>query len=303
MTMRAVWVGAVCLGLLGGVGAARPAAAQMETREGIALQNQILQLQRQIQALAQRSASGGGYPSYPPQAYPPSGAYPPPGPSAANSDTVTRLLTRVDSLEGAVRELRGRVEELNNQIQQQTAQLGKRIEDLQFQVQNPQRPAPASTGAATPPASPPASPMTAPHQAAGTAPAPAYARGTPEFALQEGDAALARHEYAAAEQDARGVLANRASPRAYDAQFLLAQALLGQKQYSQAAIAYDDTYNRQKKGAHAQDALLGLADALVAINEKRAACDTLTKLRAEFPAPRADVRERAAQAGRRAGCK
>ncbi len=294
MTMRAVWAGAVCLGLLVGVGGAGPAAAQMETREGIALQNQILELQREIQVLSQRNA-GGGYP-----AYPAPGGYPPAS-STANSDIVTRLLTRVDALEGAVRELRGRVEELNNQIQQQTAQLGKRLDDLQFQVQNPQHAAPPSAAVPTapPPGPPPASLVTPPRQA-GT---PAPARGTPEFALQEGDAALARHDYAAAEQDAHGVLANRASPRAYDAQFLLAQALLGQKQYSQAAIAFDDTYNRQKKGAHAQDALLGLADALVAINEKRAACDTLTKLRSEFPAPRADVRDRAAQAGRRAGCK
>ena len=78
---------------------------------------------------------------------------------------------------------------------------------------------------------------------------------------------------------------NRTSPRAYDAQFLLAQALMGQRQYSQAAIAYDDAYNRARKGAHAPDALLGLANALIAINEKKAACDTLAKLRAEYPSP------------------
>ena len=52
----------------------------------------------------------------------------------------------------------------------------------------------------------------------------------------------------------------RTSPRAYDAQFLLAQALIGERQYSQAAIAYDDTYNRARKGAHAPEALLGLAE-------------------------------------------
>ena len=53
-----------------------------------------------------------------------------------------------------------------------------------------------------------------------------------------------------AEQAAREVLTgSRTSPRAYDAQFLLAQALLGQRQFSQAAIAYDDTYNRSRKGA------------------------------------------------------
>ncbi len=121
--------------------------------------------------------------------------------------------------------------------------------------------------------------------------------------MQEGQAALQRGDFGGAEQNAREVLANRASPRAYDAQFLLAQALLGERQYSQAAIAFDDAYNRQKKGSHAQDSLLGLADALTAINEKRAACDTLGKLRAEFPMRPPDVQDRAAQVGRRAGCR
>jgi TolA-binding protein len=124
------------------------------------------------------------------------------------------------------------------------------------------------------------------------------------MAIQEGNAALARRDYPAAEAAARAVLTgNRTSPRAYDAQFLLAQALVGQRQFSQAAIAYDDTYNRSRKGAHAPDALLGLANSLIAINEKKAACDTLGKLRAEYPTPRPDIHEAAAAAAQRAGCK
>ena len=123
------------------------------------------------------------------------------------------------------------------------------------------------------------------------------------MALQQGSAALARRDYQAAEQAAREVLAVRTSPRAYDAQFLLAEALAGQRQFSQAAIAFDDSYNRSRKGLHAQDALLGLANSLAAINEKKAACETLAKLRGEFPTPRPDVREAAAAAAQRAGCR
>jgi TolA-binding protein len=122
--------------------------------------------------------------------------------------------------------------------------------------------------------------------------------------LQEGNAALARRDYAGAEQAAREVLTgSRTSPRAYDAQFLLAEALMGQHQYSQAAIAYDDTYNRARKGAHAPDALLGLANALIAINEKKAACDSLGKLRAEYPTLRSETRDAATASAQRAGCR
>ena len=138
------------------------------------------------------------------------------------------------------------------------------------------------------------------------APAPAVAdpdgKRTPELALQEGHAALARRDYQAAERSAKEVMSNRTSPRAYDGQFLLAQALVGEKQFAQASIAFDDAYHRSPKGRHAQDALLGLAGALTAINEKRAACETLGRLRMEFPQVRADLQDTITKTNDRAGC-
>ena len=49
--------------------------------------------------------------------------------------------------------------------------------------------------------------------------------------------------------------------------------------------------------------LLGLANALTAINEKRAACATLDKLKAEFSSPRADLKDQIAASRQRAGCR
>ena len=122
--------------------------------------------------------------------------------------------------------------------------------------------------------------------------------------MQEGNAALARRDYAAAEAAAREVLAaGRGAPRGADAQFLLAQALAGRRDHQAAALAYDEAYNRSRTGARAPDALLGLANALVALNERPAACATLDKLRAEFPNARADLREAASAARGRAGCR
>jgi TolA-binding protein len=285
------------------------ALAQVESREGIALQNQILDLRRQMQALQDQSGRGGGSPTYLGR-----GAYPPP--SGGSSDLVAQLLTRVDALEEQVRQLRGRIDQTQNEVQRQSAELGKRMEDMAFQAQNPQGgappgPRPAPMQAAPPPQPPPSSlALLPPPTSLGGPPSgpsgqpPGTARRAPELAIQDGNAALARRDYLAAEQAAREVLSgNRTSPRAYDAQFLLAQALMGQRQYSQAAIAYDDAYNRSKVGSHAPDALLGLANSLIAINEKKAACDTLTKLRAEYPSPRPDIREAMSGSAQRAGCR
>ena len=299
----------------------QPAWAQLESREAIALQNEIMALRQQVQNL-QGDQGRGNNPTYLGR-----GASPPP--TTGGSDIVAQLLARVDTLEEQVRQLRGRVDETDNQVQRQGADLGKRIDDLAFQV-NPQGapparhvcPCPADLVAAA-----------EPHAADARRRRPtAHRRGLRRTAVclwrtacararraratrgsgasyagggdQDGNAALARRDYPAAEAAAREVLTgNRTSPRAYDAQFLLAQALNGQRQYSQAAIAYDDTYNRSRKGVHAADALLGLANSLTAINEKKAACDTLAKLRAEYPTPRPDLRDAMVVSTQRAGCR
>jgi TolA-binding protein len=274
---------------------ARPAAAQIDSREGIALQNQIYQLRQELRTLADQAARGGSRPP----------AYSPPPPVSGGGDIVAQLLTSVDSLEEQVRQLRGRIDETENLLQRQNADLNKRIDDLAFQM-NPQ-------GGATPPGNsqpanaPPPGPLPGQGLGAGPQQQPPPPRPTgprpPEIALQDGNAALARHDYMAAEAAAREVLANRTSPRAYDAQIVLAQALSGERQYAQAAIAFDDAYNRSRKGSHAQDALVGLASSLAAINEKKASCDTLSRLHAEFPQPRPDIRDSEQVIAQRAGCR
>lgn len=272
---------------------AAPVWAQVDSREGIALQNQIYQLRQELKAVQDQSGRGGNSGSRAP-------AYaPPPQQQFGGNDLVAQLLTRVDALEDQVRQLRGRIDETQNQLQRQNEDLGKRIDDLAFQVspQGGRQPtAPSSSGPQGPaPIAPPLPPPPpAPRQAGPR---------TPENVLQEGNAALARRDYPAAEAAAREVLANRTSPRAYDARLLLAQALSGQRQYAQAAIAFDDAYNSSRKGSHAQDALLGLAGSLSAINEKKAACDTLNRLRSDFPQPRADIATAASVTAQKAGCR
>jgi TolA-binding protein len=303
--------------------AAVPARAQIESREGIALRDQIDELRHEVQILQDRVSNGRG------GSLLGSAAQVPPPPSMAGGNDVTaRLLVRVDQLDEQVRQLRGRIDELQNQLQQQTADLGKRIDDLTFLVENPKAAAAAaasarqSAAAGTTSAPPsPTGPMTPPPPTGvlGTIPAgppggaPPYAGPpgttrppprTPELAMQDGTAALARRDYATAEADAREILNNnRTSPRAYDAMFLLAQAQSGQHQYSQAALSYDDVYNRSRKGPHAPDALLGLANALVGLNDKPSACQALTKLHAEFPTLRSDLHDQVAFTYGRAGCR
>jgi TolA-binding protein len=272
------------------------AFAQVDSREGIALQNQILELRRDLQDLRNRDAGGDSGSVLTGRRHPDSGG-------GANGDLVASLLDRVQSLEDQVRQLRGRVEEIDNRTRLGMADLNKQLGDLNFRLGS-------GAGAAPPPASPGLTPPPLARSGAAppvAAPAPGPAPGpvprTPELGLQEGNAALARRDYAAAEAAAREVLAgNRVSPRAYDAQYLLAEALDGKRDYAQAAIAYDDAYNRAKTGAHAPESLIGLARSLNAINEKRSACEIVAKLAHEFPNLAPGLRDEARGVQQRAGC-
>ena len=116
-----------------------PARAQVDSREGIALQNEIYQLRQDLRALQdQIGRGGGGGASY---TRPP--AYQPPPQSSVGNDLVAQLLTRVDALEEQVRTLRGRIDETENQVQRQGTDTNKRIDDLAFQINSQAGGAPA----------------------------------------------------------------------------------------------------------------------------------------------------------------
>ncbi len=255
--------------LAAGLAGAGPARAQMDSREAIALQNQILELRRDLQS--QRGA---------PVLAPPVRRG---GDGGGGSELAAQLLDRVTQLEDDVRRLRGQLDEQANAARRQGDDLAKQIGDLNFRLQ---------------PAAGPGAPVSAPAGAGGSG------RRPPELAMQEGNAALARRDYPVAEAAAREVLGGgRNGPRSGDAQFLLAQALMGKRDYAGAAVAYDDAYNRSRSGSRAPDALLGLANALGGLNDRANACAALDRLHTEFPAPRSDVREAEAAARGRSGCR
>ena len=184
---------------------AAPARAQMDSREAIQLQNQILELKRDLQQLRGGAGSStlGGYRASPPPA----------APSGNVNDATAALLNRVLALEDQMRDLRGQIQQSDNAHTQAEQQLRKDLDDLNFKLGSGPPPARGPSQAqATPPSPVPAN--------------PAAPRRTPELAMQEGNAALARRDYPAAEAAAREVLAGPRGPRALDAQFLLALSLI-----------------------------------------------------------------------------
>ncbi|TDH50060.1 tetratricopeptide repeat protein, partial [Dankookia rubra] len=125
----------------------------------------------------------------------------------------------------------------------------------------------------------------------------------PERALSEGQAALGRRDFAAAEAAAREVLAVRGTPRAYDARFLLADAEFGQRNWQDAAVAYGEAYKANAKGSRAPEALIGFGTSLANLNQKREACDAFALVQSEYPQLRGAMKERLEAGRQRAGCR
>ena len=296
----------ICLAALIATGGR--ARAQLESREAISLQNQILELRHELEQ--SQNAGGAGAPMAPPSSGQ-SGFSADQGGGQAGADLTgiaPQLLDRVQTLEGQVRDLRGELDQLSNQVQQQNAALAKQIGDLNFALQ--QAHGGAGLASSAPPAAEPSGlpdqdPNAGPALAAPVVarPPPPAVHRTPEALLAAGNAAVARRDYASAESDARDVLAGPRGPRQVDAQFLLGQSLAGQRQYQQAAVAYYDAYNRSPRSGRAPDALLGVSVSLIALGDKPAACQALAKLHAEFPAPPPRARNAYFALRGRAGCR
>lgn len=264
---------AVLMGTVSPVGHAQ----DITSREGIALQDQILALKQSMSQMQSSQSEGGALP--PPSATAGSS-------SPANGDLVSQLLERVNTLEQQQRDMRGEIDQLTNDLQQKTAALSKQMADSQFAAQAGAGGA-ASAAAATP---------------AAAADTSAARPTTPDALLSAGKAALQKRDYDTAHDNAEAALKNAKGAFRVDAQFLLAQSLAGQKQYRQSAVAYYDAYRQSPKSGRAPDALLGVTASLLALGDKKSACEALGKLNNEFPSPAPRVAHAAEIYGRKGGC-
>jgi TolA-binding protein len=264
----------------------------VQSQEGIALENQILQLQQQVQQLqqspSQNSGGNGGSVLGGPETPPPSSSG-----AAPEGGLVASLLNQVAQLQMQVQSLHGEVDTLQNQVSTQHAQTEQEVGDLKFQMTNGQggqgqggqAPALGQAGQAPARGAAPAqaAAMQAP-RAANNPPPRLVAPASPRVLLRTAQHDYDQHDFAGAEASSRAIVAHAASsPEAYRAQFLLAQSLAAQGRSQEAAIAYGKTYNLNRAGAEAPASLLGLARTLAAIHQNEAACQTLAALTSQFP--------------------
>lgn len=256
----------------------------IQSQEGIALQNEILQLQQQLQSVqSQRSNNGSSALG--------SSSAPAASGSSSSNALLPSLLTQVQQLQAQVQTLNGQVSMLQHQVDTQNAQIQQQIGDLKFQMTNGAAGTPAGAGKAAAPSSPASAPT--------ASAAPATPRDTLKAALQAYD----QRNYRQAAEAAQSIVTNhKTAPEAYRAQLLVAQseAALGSPQ--NAAVAFYNTYNMNKNGTYAARSLLGLASSLTDLKQNTQACETIASLNSQFTTPSAGFKREIDRVSERAHC-
>lgn len=263
------------------------ASAQLSSREGIELQNQILELKTQLSQMQSLNNSGDRSDNHRRKKSSDDSAEN----AAAESGLLTQLLTRVENIEEQQRTMRGQLDDLSHQVETQMATMNKKIEDANFA---------ASQGSGASNAKDTAAASASAGASAGTA--SVSASNTGGATLKDGRQALVNRDYQQAEDIARQILATPQGKNSVNANFLLAQSLAGQKKYREAAVTYFKTYKQSPSSPRAPEALLGVSASLIASNQKKEACEALQLMHSKYPNATAKVKKTAEELGKRGNC-
>ncbi len=134
-------------------------------------------------------------------------------------------------------------------------------------------------------------------QAEGTLPA-----GAPQQQYDQAFALLARADYDGAERALKAFLRQHPNDGlAGNAQYWLGETYYVRQDYSNAAIAFGEGFQRYPKNSKAPDNLLKLGMSLAQINKKPEACAALGRLDQTADAP-ANVKDRGRRERQRLGC-
>ncbi|MEP9349949.1 tol-pal system protein YbgF [Xanthobacter sp. KR7-225] len=259
----------------------------------------------------------------------------------AQGAETAELVTRMERLENALRQLTGQVEQLQYRNQQLEAQV-RRLEE----GGGPARPPGAAGGSAAPQNRPPLAPaagrrsdvfdpsaepgapgapqplgspasasagLARPHVGPAGAPMGPLAGAqvaalpgpgaTPRELYEAGQGQIQRQDFAGAEQTFRQIIQTGGTDRLVpDATFMLGESLFLQKSYKDAANSFLDLTVKYPNSLRAPEALLRVGQSLAILGEKEAACATLLEVDRKYPRAPAGVRQAVEREQKRVGC-
>ncbi len=297
------------------------AGDRSSAQDNRALLERIERLQRDVDVLQRRVATGGGAAAAGGAALPAEGF-------------VGQAEQRFSALEAQSREQTGRFEEVQFKLRQLETKLDKLIADVEFRFQQLERggAAPASTfrGDTTAGAAATTGGGTAPNQRLVIVPSGSSAQaleqqqrqqatatprppvqlpqGSPEAQYEFAYALLlqaqrGQADFAPAEEAMRSfITANPSHRLAGNAQYWMGETFYVRKDWQSAALAFGDGLKRYPNAEKGPDNMLKLGMSLAQLNRKPDACGAFAELDRRYPSATQPVKQTAARERQRIGC-
>lgn len=243
--------------------------------------------------------------------------------AGSSGQSALETQAQIDQLQSQIRDLTGQIQVLGHNLDELKDQLNRLSNDVdmrfsQLQPTPPSTtapPAPAKAGSAAAPvrqAQPslgPAPhtlgtlPAAPPSAAPGAAAAGNLPPGSAEDQYNYAMGLLKQANYPAAEQAMREFVQRwPKDPLAGNAQYWLGETFYVRGDYTNAATAFAQGYEKYPRGAKAPDDLLKLGMSLANLKQKADACHAYAHLEHDFPHASQAMKERLADEKKRAGC-
>ena len=271
-------------------------AQENNSRQVIALQNQVAQLKSQISQLqAQNTNFNDDSDNYRKKRHEDKDED---DSLSINNGLLPDLVSRINNLEDQQRVMRGEIDDLSNQLKTQNDLITKKIDDMNFAAGR----GGASNGSSDDVVTDSKSEVSKKSSISDDSGTVKSAKSETGSTLRDGQQALLNGNFQIAESIAQKILSTPEGAKSPSARYLLAQAQAGQGNFKASSVNYYAVYKNFPKSPKAPSALLGVGYLMLKNGKVQEACQAVSLLHSKYPNVSTQVKSSALNLSRKAKC-
>lgn len=271
-------------------------AQENNSRQVIALQNQVAQLKSQISQLqAQNTNFNDDSDNYRKKRHKDKDED---DSLSTNNSLLPDLVSRINNLEDQQRVMRGEIDDLSNQLKTQNDLINKKIDDMNFAAGR----GGASNGSSDDVVTDSKSEVSKKLSISDDSGTIKSVKPETGSTLRDGQQALLNGNFQIAESIAQKILSTPEGAKSPSARYLLAQAQAGQGNFKASSVNYYAVYKNFPKSPKAPSALLGVGYLMLKNGKVQEACQAVSLLHSKYPNVSTQVKSSALNLSRKAKC-
>lgn len=271
-------------------------AQENNSRQVIALQNQVAQLKSQISQLqAQNTNFNDDSDNYRKKRHKDKDED---DSLSINNGLLPDLVSRINNLEDQQRVMRGEIDDLSNQLKTQNDLINKKIDDMNFAAGREG----ASNGSSDDVVTDSKSEVSKKSSISDDSGTIKSVKPETGSTLRDGQQALLNGNFQIAESIAQKILSTPEGAKSPSARYLLAQAQAGQGNFKASSVNYYAVYKNFPKSPKAPSALLGVGYLMLKNGKVQEACQAVSLLHSKYPNVSTQVKSSALNLSRKAKC-